>query len=249
MHHRIRRPSAGLVVAALALLVALSGTATSANTFSAHPTAKTKPKPKVLRGPRGPVGARGPAGLQGLKGEPGSLGPKGEPGSLGPKGEPGAAGERGQQGERGPQGERGSAVKTRIRSNAEIKTGSTGWPGKVWPLTGTTWTQNADEVDLLFGEVTVTYPAACGKTGEYPSAGSVALFVDGVTVASAYAYFYEGSANRQQTLAFSFYPSNALLDQGAPLTHALTARAIDTCTGAAEEFTFDELRINVVALG
>src|SRR5215211_7256810 len=237
MHHQIRRPSAGLVVAALALLVALSGTATSANTFSAHPTAKTKPKPKVLRGPRGPrgpVGARGPAGLQGLKGEPASLGPKGEPG---------AAGERGQQ------GERGSAVKTRIRSNAEIKTGSTGWPGKVWPLIGTTWTQNADEVDLLFGEVTVTYPAACGKTGEYPSAGSVALFVDGVSVASAYAYFYEGSANRQQTLAFSFYPSNALLDQGAPLTHALTARVIDTCTGAAEEFTFDELRINVVALG
>lgn len=234
MQHRIRRPSAGLVVATLALLMALSGTATSVDTFSTHPTAK--PKPKVLRGPRGPrgpVGPSGPAGLQGVKGEPGSPGPTGDPGAPG---------------DRGPQGERGSAVKTRIRSDAEIKTGATGWPGKVWPLTGNIWTQDAAELDLLFGEVMVTYPATCGKTGEYPSWGSVSLLVDGVSVASAYVYFYEGSANRQQTLAFSFYPSNALLDPGAPLAHALTARVIDTCTGAGEEFTFDALKISVLAL-
>lgn len=240
MQYRIRRPSAGLVVGALALLVALSGTATSADTFSAKVAAD--PQPKVVRGkpgprgPRGRVGRRGPVGPPGVKGDPGAAGAKGD------------AGERGQQGERGPQGERGSAIKTRVRSSAAITTGGSGWPGKAWPLTGSIWTQEANELDLLYGQVEVTFPATCGKTGEYPSSGSVWVFVDGVSTGSANAYFFDGSAGVHQTLAFSMYPSNALLDPGAALTHVITARALDTCTGAAEDFTFADLRISVVAL-
>jgi hypothetical protein len=139
-----------------------------------------------------------------------------------------------------PQSRRGSG-------SAAITTGS-GWPGKAWPLTGSIWTQEANELDLLYGQVDVTYPATCGKTGEYPSYGSVGILVDGINIGSASAYFYDGSAGVHQTLAFSMYPSNALLDPGAALTHVITARAIDSCTGAAEDFTFADLRISVVAL-
>ena len=103
-------------------------------------------------------------------------------------------------------------------------------------------------MNLLFGEVTVTYPAACGKTGEYPSFATVALQLDGVATGSAYAYFYDGAANRQQTMSFWFNPTNVLLDPGAASTHVVTARVGDNCTGADEEFTFDSLKVNVVAV-
>jgi Collagen triple helix repeat (20 copies) len=262
MQNRFRRPSPGLVVASLALLIALSGTAVSADTFSAKPTAK--PKVKVIRGARGPRGApglqglQGPPGPQGTQGEPGVPGQKGEtgpPGERGPQGDRGAQGdrgvqgERGPEGERGPQGERGSTVATRVRSAGEIETGSSlPWPGKPWPITGNVWTQGATEMNLLFGEVTVTYPAACGKTGEFPSSAIITLLVDGVPMGSAFVSFFDGSANRQETQLLRFHPTNVLLDPGAASTHVMTARVGDNCAGADEAFSFDSLKVNVVAV-
>jgi hypothetical protein len=259
MHHRFRKPSAGLVVAALALLIALSGTAVSAETFSVEPTVKSKPK--VIRGARGPRGLRGlqgPPGPQGAKGEPGVPGQKGEtgaPGERGPQGEhgpqgvPGPQGEPGPQGDRGPEGERGSAVSARVRSAAEIKTGSAlPWVGKSWPITGNTWTQGATEMNMLFGEVTVRYPAACGTTANFPSSASVQLLVDGVVMGSTFAPYHDSAANREQTLHFTFYPTNVLLDPGVASEHVVTARVGDTCTGVDEEFTFHSLKLNVVSV-
>ena len=89
-----RRPAlVALLLAALA--VALSGgIAATAGTMDA-PAAKKKPKPKLIRGPRGrrgPIGPRGLPGERGPAGPPGAQGPIGAPGPPGPAGLPGPAG-------------------------------------------------------------------------------------------------------------------------------------------------------------
>ncbi|MGH3082577.1 MAG: hypothetical protein ACRDNP_00690 [Gaiellaceae bacterium] len=100
-----RRPAlVALLFAALA--VALSGgIAATAGTVDA-PAAKKKPKPKLIRGPRGrrgpigprglpgPPGPEGPPGLQGPVSAPGPPGPAGLPGPAGPAGPPGPGAER-----------------------------------------------------------------------------------------------------------------------------------------------------------
>jgi hypothetical protein len=64
---------------------------------------RKKPKPKVIRGPRG---RRGPAGPRGLPGERGPQGPEGATGAQGPGGMPGPAGQAGPPGPIGPGAQR-----------------------------------------------------------------------------------------------------------------------------------------------
>jgi hypothetical protein len=91
--------------AVLALLVAgaaltLSGVVTGAVAPSGPPDVKRKPKPKprVIRGQRGPRGFPGPRGI------PGQPGPQGPAGAQGPAGPPGPAGPAGPAGGVGPPG-------------------------------------------------------------------------------------------------------------------------------------------------
>jgi Collagen triple helix repeat (20 copies) len=95
-----RRPAlVALLLAALA--VALSGgIAATAGTMDT-PAAKKKPKPKLIRGPRG---RRGPIGPRGLPGERGPAGPPGAQGPVGAAGAPGPAGLSGPAGPPGPSG-------------------------------------------------------------------------------------------------------------------------------------------------
>jgi Collagen triple helix repeat (20 copies) len=198
-----------------------------------------KPKPRVVRGPRGARGPTGPRGPQGPKGE------------AGPAGAAGAPGERGSQGERGPQGDRGpagAAIATRVRNVGELKTGSSGYPGVAWSLAGNIWSQASVETQLLFGEVTVRYPDACGGNGTSQPYATIGIFIDGQSFGSAYASFYPGSEGRSQTLGLYFYPSGALISPGANLTHVITVKALDSCTGTGQEFTFESLKIDVVSV-
>lgn len=92
-----RRPAlVALLIAGLA--VALSGgIAATAGTLDT-PAAKKKPKPKLIRGPRGrrgPIGPRGLPGEHGPAGPPGAQGPVGTSGPPGPAGLPGPAGPAG----------------------------------------------------------------------------------------------------------------------------------------------------------
>ena len=87
---------AAMVVAAAGLTTLAAGLGTAA---SSGPEAKPKkPKPKVIRGPRGlrgPRGFAGPPGLSGPQGPPGPVGAQGAAGAAGPQGPagvPGAAG-------------------------------------------------------------------------------------------------------------------------------------------------------------
>jgi hypothetical protein len=94
---KLLRPSPGLVIACLALLIAGSGGAWAAQGKLApakiakpgkvHAVGKRGP-----RGPRGLRGARGSAGAQGIQGAAGLQGPAGAPGSAGLQGPAGAVG-------------------------------------------------------------------------------------------------------------------------------------------------------------
>jgi Collagen triple helix repeat (20 copies) len=108
-HRQIRgRFSPSLVLASIALIVALGGTATAAGI--ARITSKqiqngtiqladiSKRAKKQLRGQRGPVGPRGPASSQGLQGPEGPAGPVGPTGPAGPQGPAGAQGPAGSAG-------------------------------------------------------------------------------------------------------------------------------------------------------
>ena len=84
---------------AFAALLLAAVVAVSAGTGGAAEE-KKKPKPRVIRGPRGPVGPRGlpgergPQGPVGPQGAVGATGPVGAPGPLGPPGPPGPGAQR-----------------------------------------------------------------------------------------------------------------------------------------------------------
>jgi Collagen triple helix repeat (20 copies) len=80
--------TAGLVVAVMALIVALAGTAVAANKlFTKNQEKQIVKIAKKYAGKNGKDGAPGPAGAQGPKGDTGA---KGDPGAPGPEGEAGS---------------------------------------------------------------------------------------------------------------------------------------------------------------
>jgi hypothetical protein len=95
------RRSALVALLLAAAAVAVSGGIGATAAGVAAPEAKKKPKPKVVRGPRG---RRGPIGPRGLPGERGPQGPAGAQGSAGPPGTAGPIGPTGPIGPAGPPG-------------------------------------------------------------------------------------------------------------------------------------------------
>lgn len=105
----------GLLAAAV---VAVSGGAATAASSGAVLEVKKKPKPKVIRGPRGRRGPPGPRGLLGPHG------PQGQPGAQGPTGPVGPAGPGGAQGPAGPAGPPGPAGAGAQRISADLPAGT-----------------------------------------------------------------------------------------------------------------------------
>jgi hypothetical protein len=98
---------AAAVAAALALPTLAVGLGAAAGT---KPEAKPKkPRPKVVRGPRGPRGRPGPLGAQG---------------PAGPAGPQGPAGAQGATGAQGPAGQQGPAGPSAIRINFDVPAGT-----------------------------------------------------------------------------------------------------------------------------
>jgi hypothetical protein len=92
---RERSGSAGLVVAILALIVALGGTAYAAAKLNSVQKKEVVKIARKYAGKPGKDGAPGLAGSQGAKGDTGATGPAGKDGSNGTNGEPGEPGEDG----------------------------------------------------------------------------------------------------------------------------------------------------------
>jgi hypothetical protein len=89
--------TAGLIVAIIALVAALTGTAIAKLNGSEKKEVEKIAK-KVAKKFPGPAGPTGPAGPQGA---PGAPGPEGKQGPIGPQGEPGAPGAAGATGPTG----------------------------------------------------------------------------------------------------------------------------------------------------
>lgn len=114
--HRTRRPSPALVVAIVALVVAMTGTATAAKTListtsqirngavtSADVRDRSLQQRDLAPALQRSIAAQGRAVV-------GGRGPAGAPGEAGPAGTPGVTGAKGDRGPAGPRGERGPAL-------------------------------------------------------------------------------------------------------------------------------------------
>jgi hypothetical protein len=199
----------------------------------------------AIRGPRGPRGRPGRPGQRGVTGPQGAQGPQGP---AGPQGAAGPQGDRGPEGARGPQGETGPAgigTAARIRSIREAKTGSS-YPGTPWPLTGNMWTQPAGETQFFVGKVDVRFPETCDGSGTYPAWAQVSVLIDGLPAAYGSVSFHPGSAGATRPLGLSFHPVAAMFAEESAASHVLTAAVVDSCIGAAQDFTFDNLHIDVI---
>jgi hypothetical protein len=161
--HLFSRPSAGTLLGACALFVALGGPSLAAPAIEqagrlitgkdikdgslgvSELSAKAR---RQLRGATGPAGAQGPQGERGLTGDGGA------------QGERGPTGDGGAQGERGPTGDTG-ATGTQGAAGANGPTGPTGPIGPIGPIgpTGATGPQGPT------GATGATGPQ--GPTGTY----------------------------------------------------------------------------------
>jgi hypothetical protein len=199
---------------------------------SAAPKLSTKAGP---RGPRGPRGLRGRIGPQGPKGDTGSQGPQG---SAGPQG---AVGPQGAKGDKGDLGPTGMAIIARIRDTGTLSTnGATSSSPRNWPLTGNNWTQGANQVNAIFGQVTVAVPAGCGVS----DFGSLDVYLDGEVIGTSGVLGYALSG----TFIINFGGGGSTgyrYEPGAAAPHQITAKIYDSCTA---DMTFSNLKIDVASL-
>ena len=109
-----------------------------------------------------------------------------------------------------------------------------------YPLSDATWTQQANEVDLLSGRVTYTLPDPC-TTGGAP--GVVRALVDGNTVASA--WLQPGTTSADLSLDGG---AVSLPTTGSATPHTMTVEAYDQCSGGGENMTVHSVNLQVMAL-
>lgn len=244
---RLRKPSPAMLVALLALLVALGGSSYAAVTFSKNSvTSKHIKNGQVKRADiannavtsakvanatlladdfkAGQLPA-GPAGPKGDTGPPGSQGPQGNTGPQGPQGDTGAPGIP------------GSAIVARVRSTSALTPATAGTYEQV-ALTGNTWTQAGDEMNVAWLKAELTNNACVGGIGS-PVGSSVVLNVkvDGSVVAP----FVIGSTSP----LWAAFPVD--LEPGTATTHTLTVEATHSCVESGS-FTLDSVAINVVGI-
>jgi hypothetical protein len=133
-----------------------------------------------------------------------------------------------------------NSVVTRIRSTGAVQTGDGGEANPVpIPVTGNEWTQAGNEIDVLFGEVTYTEPAAC--TNGFVD---VQFILDGELVdEDSYSNSVPGPVTEPfaRSRPFAFEP-------GADTARKLEFAAWDGCDNAGEQYTVEDIKVNVVAI-
>ena len=159
-------------------------------------------------------------------------GPKGDPGPAGPPGVPGMTGPAGERGPAGPPG--GATTVARARGNAPL-TPATAWVSEEVPLTGNTWEQGADELDVAYLKVQMTNNACASS---FPSAGqgvSATVKVDG--------------AVRREFISGNTSPLWAIvpldIGPGATTARTLTVEVMHGCD-ISGSFTVDSVAADVV---
>jgi hypothetical protein len=171
-------------------------------------------------------------GASGSKG--GANGSKG--GAKGSGGLNGGAGSQGIAGPVGPAGADGSASVVMKGRNTRTVTAAHSASTDV-PLSGATWTQGANDVNLITGSVQLGIPATC--TGSFGNA--LSIYVDGVANTFALA----PSAPASSTVTVPFLVSE-LMEPGASGSHTITAKLANSCTKSGEDYTVSNVKVDVV---
>jgi hypothetical protein len=155
---------------------------------------------------------------------------------VGPKGGQGATGATGAAGGPGPQGLPGGAsVGARARFSGSVSAPN-GANTNV-PLTGNTWTQVANELDLIAGSMTVQIPASC--TGSFGNA--LVVNVDGT--ANTFATAPNAPASGTVTMPFVV---GTLSEASQSTPHTVTASFGNSCTKSGESFTVTGVNLDVI---
>jgi hypothetical protein len=105
------------------------------------------------------------------------------------------------------------------------------------PLTGDSWTQSPQELDLVAGTMDVGIPASC--TGGF--ANALTLSVDGK--ATTFAAAPGPPASGTLTVPFLI---GTLSEPGQGTQHKLSAKFANSCTKNGEDFTIKALKVDVL---
>ena len=108
------------------------------------------------------------------------------------------------------------------------------------PLTGTTWTQAADELDLVAGTVVIHKPAACQGT----FMNALTLYVDGkpVTFASI-PVLVAPALSSDETTQFLV---GTITEPARDTDHTLTAKFINACSRDGEDYRVQDVSVDVL---
>jgi hypothetical protein len=153
--------------------------------------------------------------------------------AKGDKGDPGGAGDAGAPGPAGRAG--GAFVGARARSTGAVQVPH-GSSTNV-PLTGGGWAQEAGELDLIAGSVTVTTPSAC--TGSFGNA--LLVNVDGKTTTFGVPPQTPPSTSVTVPLLVG-----TLTEPGANTQHQMTAAFANSCTKGGEDFAVTDVKLDVL---
>jgi hypothetical protein len=208
-----------LVAAALCLTLAAPAAAQAAGQGGAHAAKRKHKKKKARRGPRGRQGPQGPQGVQG------PLGPTGATGQTGATG-PG-----------------GAAVIARMRTNGPVQSAASPATNND-PLSGATWTQDANEDDFLYGVASVSEPPPGSCSGiAQQLVGTVTM--DGTQVGSVLVFPTGSTVPRIVPVGFGFNGSNPMIGGASSAQHTISLSFSDGCSA---RWTINSVEIHVAAL-
>ena len=173
----------------------------------------------AIKGSSGATGAAGVSGTAGASGQTGTSGPTGATGRVGPAGQDGNAG-----------------IVARARGTSRV-TAPHGSSTNV-PLSATTWTQGANDLNLITGAMTIETPASC--TGSFGN--SVVISVDGVP--NTFVVAPTAPANASLTVPVVV---SDVTEPGTGTPHTITAKLQNTCTKSGEDYTVTDAKIDVVS--
>lgn len=171
------------------------------------------------------------------------VGAEGQPGERGPQGEPGPPGEAGPA---------GTSVVDRVRLTQPFVTGSTFAPAS---LTGATWSQGAEEVQQLVGQIKVLVPSKSecdGVEGE-PTFFTLQVKLDGRTLAETSLRNISSGLEtvplewKRPSGAEGLVPAYWLAEPGTEAAHSLTVEGEDGCaTLHTKHYVVESLSIAVI---
>jgi hypothetical protein len=157
-------------------------------------------------------------------------------GANGLHGVAGLNGAVGATGATGPAGANGSAsvvMKARDTGTVNAPHGAS----TNVPLSGGTWTQGANDVNLITGSVKLGIPSTC--TGSFGNA--LVVSVDGVPNTFALA----PTAPASTAVMIPFVVSE-VMEPGSSASHTLSAKLSNSCTKSGEDYTVSNVKADVL---